>query len=98
MGSVGGPIKREQDEINRGASFPWICPAEFSLAKEEMRKTQKVFYNNGTAFFSVTIYSFSQSSFKFKLFLSDSLYMHDSSKSEPNVPFGVVKNSKMSKI
>lgn len=54
MGSVGGPIKREQDEINRGASFPWICPDEFSLAKEEMRKTQKVFYNNVTAFFSMS--------------------------------------------
>lgn len=52
MGSVGGPIKREQDEINRGASFPQICPAEFSLAKEKMRKAEEVFYNNGAAFSS----------------------------------------------
>ena len=39
MGSVGGPIKTEQDEINRGDSFSQICPAEFSLAKKGMRKT-----------------------------------------------------------
>lgn len=39
LGSVGGPIKREQDEINRGDSFSQICPAEFSLAKEQMRKS-----------------------------------------------------------
>lgn len=37
LASVGGPIK--QDEINRGDSFSLICPAEFSLAKERMRKT-----------------------------------------------------------
>lgn len=44
MGSVGGPIKREQDEINRGDSFSQICPAELSLAKERMRKTVREFF------------------------------------------------------
>lgn len=38
LGSVGGPIKREQDEINRGDSFSKIYLAGFSLAKERTRK------------------------------------------------------------
>jgi len=40
---MGGPIKGEQDEINRGSSFSLIYPAEFPLAKLEMRKSERYF-------------------------------------------------------
>lgn len=44
LAPVVGPIKREQDEINRGDSFSQIRPGEFSVAKDRMRKTvQDVF-------------------------------------------------------
>lgn len=42
-GSVGGPIKRERDEINRGDSLYQIRPREFSLAEDRVREKKGVF-------------------------------------------------------
>lgn len=72
-GTVGGPIKREQDEINRGESFFLICPAEFSLDQETVRgkKLLKRFKVELDCLLLKLVCSFSKSSQQCNIIWSD---------------------------